>query len=222
MGEKERAVKYHFLLLAFLLGFMVWSFVGCYDLLTWFMEAAPVIIALPILIFTYKKFPLTNLLYSFVVFFSIILLTGAHYTYSREPIFNWIRDTFELSRNHFDRFGHFFQGVIPALAIREMFIRQKVMNSRKWQFFVILCVSLAVSASYELVEWISAELNEEASLAFLGSQGDNWDAQKDMGLCLLGALCTLLFLPKIHDKQIARIISVSDSKAKDHNQFVQE
>lgn len=183
----------------------VWSIIDCADLLTWVLEAAPILIAFPIMWYTYRRFPLTNMLYTLIAFHSVILFIGAHYTYAQMPLFNWIRDTFELSRNHYDRFGHFFQGFVPALVAREIFVRQNIVTSRRWLVFIIIAVCMGVSAGYELIEWAAAEISAEASEAFLGTQGDGWDTQKDMAVCLLGATCAVFFASRIHDKAIKKI-----------------
>ncbi len=180
----------------------VWSFINPHDYTTWWMEATPALIALPVLFFTRKSFPLTPLAYSFILLHCIVLFIGAHYTYAEVPLFNWIEETFNQQRNNYDKLGHFIQGFVPAIIAREIVIRKEVFNSRKWMNFFIVCFCLAVSACYELIEWGSALLEGEAAEAFLGTQGYVWDTQADMGTAFVGAVCSLLLLSALHDKQL--------------------
>jgi putative membrane protein len=188
--------------LLFVLGLVfVWSAIKPYDYFTWFLEVLPVIIALPILIFTYKKFSLTNLVYGLILIHAIILLIGGHYTYAEVPAFNWLRDTFDLSRNYYDRIGHFAQGFVPAMIAREILIRKNVVKTG-WLFFMVCCICLSISVCYEFIEWWVAVASGEAAEAFLGTQGDVWDTQWDMFIALIGAILAQLMLAKIHDKQM--------------------
>jgi len=165
----------------------------------------PVIIGVPILVATYRRFPLTSLAYVLIWLHAIILMVGGHYTYAEMPLFNWIRDAFALSRNHYDRVGHFAQGFVPAILAREVLLRTSPLRAGKWLFFLVCCVSLAISAFYELVEWWAALLTSpETGTAFLGTQGDVWDTQWDMALALVGAICSQLFLGRLHDAQLTR------------------
>ena len=183
-------------------GVFVWSAINPHDYFTWFLEVAPILVALPVLLMTYRQFPLTNLLYVLVALHAIILMVGGHYTYAEVPLFNWLRDSFELSRNYYDRVGHFMQGFVPAMVVREILIRQKIVMQARWLFFLVCCICLSISACYEFVEWWVAAATGEAAEAFLGTQGDVWDTQWDMLLALLGAIIAQLSLGKWHNQQL--------------------
>jgi len=176
------------------------------DRLTWFMETVPVMIAIPILLFTDKSFPLTLISIRFIAIFALILIIGGHYTYAENPLFNWIQDSFDLARNHYDRMGHFVQGIVPALLARELLLRTTLLQRGKWLFFLVCAVSLAISACYEFVEWWAAVINAQAAEAFLGTQGDNWDTQWDMFLALSGSIIAQLTLAKTQDKQLRQLL----------------
>ncbi len=183
---------------------LIWSAVLPKDPFTWFLEVLPVFIGLFILVLTYKRFPLTPLLYTLILIHMIILMVGGHYTYAEVPLFDWIREIFNHSRNNYDKVGHFAQGFIPAILAREILIRKNIVQGAKiWLHFIILSIILAFSAFYELVEWWVALAVEEDAEAFLGTQGYIWDTQSDMGYALFGGLVTLLVLSKLHDKQIS-------------------
>jgi putative membrane protein len=186
---------------------LLWSAINPHDYFTWFLEVFPAIIALPILFFSYKKFPLTPLLYVLILIHAIVLMVGGHYTYAEVPLFNWLRDTFDLSRNYYDRVGHFAQGFVPAMIAREILLRKNVMKSGAWLFFIVCSICLAISACYEFVEWWVAVSSGTAAEAFLGTQGDVWDTQWDMFLALVGAICAQLFLKDLHDKQLVNLKS---------------
>jgi len=183
---------------------LCWSGYQPYDYLTWILEVAPALIGLFLLIVTYKKFQFTNLAYWLILIFSIILMIGGHYTYARVPLFNWAKEVFELSRNHYDRMGHIAQGFVPAIVARELLLRTSPLKRSKWLFFIVVCICMAVSAFYELLEWWTALINKTAAEAFLGTQGDVWDTQADMALAMAGAIIALLVLSKTHDKQLTR------------------
>lgn len=190
----------------------VWSAIKPYDFFTWLLEVLPVIIALPILFFTYQKFPLTRLLYILILIHAIILMVGGHYTYALVPInelpvFGWLKETFDLDRNYYDRIGHFAQGFVPAIIAREILIRKEVIKSSHWLFFIVSCICLSISACYEFIEWWVAIASGIAAEAFLGTQGDVWDTQWDMFLALIGALSAQLLLRNLHDRQILQLES---------------
>ncbi len=178
------------------------SAVGAYDRLTWFLEVAPLFIGVPILIATRRRFPLTPLLYRLIFLHALILMVGGHYTYARVPLGFWLRDLLGLARNHYDRLGHFAQGFVPAILVREILLRKGVVPRRGWLFFLVTSVCLAFSACYEFVEWISAVLGGSAADEFLGTQGDVWDTQWDMLFALIGALAAQLTLGRLHDRQM--------------------
>ncbi|MEW8087908.1 MAG: DUF2238 domain-containing protein [Candidatus Thiodiazotropha endolucinida] len=175
------------------------------DRYTWFLETLPVMIGLPLLYYTRHDFPLTILVYRLLALHAVILIIGGYYTYAEVPLFNWLRDSYELSRNHYDRIGHFFQGFVPAMLAREILLRRSPLKPGRWLFFLCICFCLAFSAFYELIEWWVALMSEQAAEAFLGTQGDPWDTQTDMFLALIGAICAQLLLVKIHDRQLFRL-----------------
>ncbi len=203
MVQKQK-IHFYFLLSVLALTF-IWSAIHPYDYFTWFLEVFPVIIALPILVCTYKKFPFTNLSYLLVLLHAIILMVGGHYTYAEVPVFNWLRDTFDLSRNYYDRVGHFAQGFVPAMIAREILIRNNVIKTGAWLFFIVCCISLAISACYEFIEWWVAVASGESADAFLGTQGDVWDTQWDMFLALIGAILAQILLRNRHNRQLLNL-----------------
>jgi putative membrane protein len=188
--------------LASVLCVFVWSGWTPKDRLTWVLEVFPVIGAVPLLIATRRRFPLTTLAYGLIAVHAIILMIGGRYTYAEVPLFNWIRDAFHLSRNHYDRLGHFAQGFVPAIVAREVLLRRTPLRRGGWLFFLVTCVCLAISAAYELLEWTTAVTSGSAADAFLGTQGDPWDTQKDMLFAGIGALAAQLTLTRAHDRQI--------------------
>ncbi|WP_455793702.1 DUF2238 domain-containing protein, partial [Clostridium butyricum] len=183
--------RFHLILLVMLLSILIWSVIEPKDLFIWFLEVLPVIIGVSVLICIYPKYRFSNFIYVLITIESIILIVGGHYTYAEMPIFNWIRDTFDLSRNYYDRLGHFMQGFIPAMIAREIIIRNKVINKKKYLSFIVICICLAISASYELIEFVVAKLTGNAADAFLGTQGDVWDTQWDMLMALIGSVTSL-------------------------------
>lgn len=205
MDKDTKDKKVHIFLLVSLVPVFVWSLVDCYDFFTWVLEALPVIIGAAILIPIYRKFRLTSLAYILIWVHMIILLIGAHYTYARMPLFNWIRDIFELSRNHYDRLGHVAQGFVPAILARELLLRKSTLQKGKWLFFIVVCICLAISAAYELLEWLVAAVAQDEAVSFLATQGDAWDTQKDMALCLGGAVIALLTLGRLHNKALEEL-----------------
>ncbi|HEU4839226.1 MAG TPA: DUF2238 domain-containing protein [Micavibrio sp.] len=180
---------------------LIWSAIGPYDRATWWLEVTPVLIAVPLMIATYRTFPLTTLLYILVAVHSIILIVGGHYTYARVPYMEFLGE----GRNNYDKIGHFAQGFIPAIAAREFLLRTSPLKAGKWLFTLILLSCMGVSAVYELIEWGTAEIAGDGSLEFLGTQGDIWDAQKDMMWCGIGALTALIALSKLHDRFLKRL-----------------
>lgn len=176
----------------------------------WFAHSISVLIGLALLIATHKKFPFTSLTYILMWLYGTVMLIGAHYTYEHEPFFYFIQDSFDLSRNYYDRFGHFFQGFTPAIIIREILIRNKVLKKKRWLFFITVSVCLAMSAFYELGEWWFALLSGEKAEISLGMQGDFWDTQWDLLMTVIGAFTSILLLAKMHDKQIDRLKITQD------------
>jgi putative membrane protein len=180
---------------------IVLSAVSPFDWITWWLEAAPVLIALPVLLATYRRHPLTPLLYRLIFLHMLILLLGAHYSYARVPLGFWLQELFDFGRNHYDRIGHFMQGFMPAILSREILLRAGAVRRGGWLFFIAVCICLAFSAFYEMIEWWAA-LAGDATAEFLGTQGDVWDTQWDMFMALIGAVSSLLFLSRVHDRQL--------------------
>lgn len=186
---------------------LVWSGIEPADRLTWWMEVAPVLIAVPVLLLTRRRFPLTPLLYGLIFAHALVLMVGAHYTYAKVPAGFWVADWLDLERNHYDRVGHLMQGFVPVMAAREILVRLSPLYTGAWLGFLSACVALAVSAFYELIEWWAALLVGGAADQFLATQGDVWDTQWDMFLALSGALLALALLSRIHNRQLDRIQS---------------
>ena len=184
-------------------GALIWSAIHPKDYFTWFLEVFPALIGFVLILLTYKKFPLTPLLYTLILIHMIILMVGGHYTYAEVPLFDWIKEVLHQDRNNFDKVGHFMQGFEPAILAREILIRLKVVKpSRIWLNYIVLSIVLAFSAFYELIEWWVALASGEGAEAFLGTQGYVWDTQSDMMFALIGGIAALLLLGKWHDKQI--------------------
>jgi putative membrane protein len=176
-----------------------------YDRTTWLLEVMPVLLGVPILIFTHRRFPLTPLAYRLLFVHALILMLGGHYTYARVPLGFWVQDLFDLSRNHYDRLGHLAQGFVPAILAREILVRCTPLRRGGWLFFLVTAVCLAISACYEFIEWWSALIGGEAAEAFLGTQGDVWDTQWDMLLAMVGAITAQAVLSRVHDRELAKL-----------------
>jgi putative membrane protein len=190
----------------FLIGLLL-SAIQPKEYFTWFLEVLPAILGFFILIFTFKKFQFTNYTYFFIVLHCIILFIGGHYTYAEVPFFEWIKETFEQSRNNYDKIGHFAQGFVPAMIIRELFIRKNVIANTSYFNFIIVSICLAISAAYEWIEWWVSISTGEGGDAFLGTQCYVWDTQSDMLLATIGAVCMVLFFSKSQDISISKINS---------------
>ncbi|HNQ84695.1 MAG TPA: DUF2238 domain-containing protein [Deltaproteobacteria bacterium] len=184
---------------------LVFSGIRPYDRVTWLLEVAPILIGVPILLATCRRFRLTPLAYRLIFIHALILMLGGHYTYARVPLGFWVQDLFDLARNHYDRVGHLAQGFIPAILVREILVRTSPLKSGKWLFFMVVCVCLALSAFYEFIEWWAALLGGIAAQDFLGTQGDVWDTQWDMFLAFIGSILAQVFLSKVHDREIAEL-----------------
>lgn len=195
-----------FLWLSIFFGVLIWSGIEPKDRLTWVLEAGPAMIGLLVMAQSRKSFPLTPLLYFWILLHCIVLMVGAKYTYAEVPLFNSISEAFGWERNNYDKVGHFMQGFVPALLAREILLRKKLVNANGWRNFIILSICLAFSAFYELIEWWAALLIGEDADAFLGTQGYVWDTQSDMAWALLGALVCLISLKKTHDLQIKPLL----------------
>ncbi len=184
---------------------LLWSGINPKDTLTWGLEVSPAVIGAMVLGITYQSFRLTPLLYILILLHCLILMVGGHYTYAEVPLFDYLGELTGSSRNNYDKLGHFAQGFVPALITREIILRKALIRGAGWRVFFILCVCLALSAFYELIEWWVALLSGEDAVAFLGTQGYVWDTQSDMGIALLGAMLALLLLGRVHDRQLARL-----------------
>jgi len=200
MTRREPAI-----LLVAALVLLALSRVGALEPGTWLLEVAPILIVAPILVLTARRFPLTPLVYRLLFVHALILMLGGHYTYAKVPLGFWVQDAFGLARNHYDRLGHLAQGFVPAMLAREVLLRRSPLQRGKWLGFLVVCVCLALSATYELIEWLAAVLGGSAADAFLGTQGDVWDTQWDMFMALIGAISALLLLSRAHDRQLAKL-----------------
>jgi putative membrane protein len=189
---------------------VVVSGLGPRDRATWWMEVAPVLIAVPILAATRRRFPLTPLLYALVALHACVLSLGGHYTYAEVPLGFWAKDALGLARNHYDRVGHLMQGFVPALVAREILLRTSPLRPGRWLFTLVTAVALAMSAIYEFVEWWAAVLLGQGADAFLGTQGDPWDTQWDMFMAFCGAMLAQALLARVQGRQLARMEAEAD------------
>lgn len=185
---------------------LLWSGVDPFDRATWWLEVAPVLVVVPLLIATSQRFPLTPLLYALVGMHAAILMLGGHYSYARVPAGFWVQDLFDLSRNHYDRLGHFAQGFVPAIAVREVLLRTSPLRGSRWLPVLTVASCLAISACYEFLEWWTALVAGVAAEAFLATQGDVWDTQWDMFLAVTGAIAALVTLARVHDRALDRLL----------------
>ena len=202
--------KSHIALLIGVAAVFIRSGICPHDRLTWWLEILPGLVGLIALAATYRRFRFTTLVYTLIALHISILCVGGHYTYAREPVFSWLRDTFHCQRNHYDRLGHFAQGFVPAMIAREMFFWLNILNRTRWQPFLIISICLAISATYEFVEWWTALLSGSASTEFLATQGDVWDTQADMFMALIGAACALAFMRPWQDRQLRELKSLAE------------
>jgi putative membrane protein len=196
--------KYPFTWLIIVIAFGIWSAIDPIDTrLTWVLETLPVLLALPILLFTYRRFPLTRLAYTLIAIHAVILMLGAHYSYAKVPLGFWMQDWFGWTRNNYDKIGHFMQGFGPAIYTREILARTSPLKRGNWLGFLSVAVPLAFSAVYEILEWLASLSNPADTEAFLGTQGYVWDTQSDMFLCLVGSIVALILLTRLHDRCLA-------------------
>jgi putative membrane protein len=199
--------RYPLALLAVVAAVLVWSGIAPMDRFTWFLEVFPVLIAVPLLLATHSRFPLTPLAYTLIAIHCCILMVGGKYTYAQVPFGFWMERTFGFARNHYDRIGHFAQGFVPAILAREILVRTSPLKGSRWLPFLVLCFCVAFSAFYEFIEWWTALATGAAAEAFLGTQGDPWDTQWDMFMAMLGAITALATLSRVHDRQLAGIVA---------------
>ncbi|MEA3211667.1 MAG: putative rane protein [Chthoniobacter sp.] len=189
-------------LLGVVLAVLVWSGIAPKDRMTWWLEVTPALLGLAVLVAIRRRFRITPLLQTLIALHMILLAVGGHYTYAEVPLGNWIRDAFHLDRNHYDRLGHWAQGLVPALVTREIIIRRRIVASHGWTAFFAFCAAMTVSAIYELIEWVTAIVYGANADAFLGGQGDMWDTQEDMACALVGAVCALMLFSRWHNHQL--------------------
>ena len=194
---------------AAIVALLIASAIGAYEQTTWAMEVAPVVIALPLMLATHHRFPLTPLLYGLIALHMAVLMLGGHYTYARVPLGFWMEDAFGFSRNHYDRIGHLMQGFVPAIVAREILLRITPLSTSSmrggWLFFIVTSICLAFSALYELIEWAAAEAMGAGAEDFLGTQGDPFDTQKDMFCAWIGAMAAQWLFARWHDRQISAL-----------------
>ena len=200
--SREKSLIFAMLVLLLILSL---SAIHPYDRTTWFMEVAPILIALPIMFATYRRFPLTTLLYVLILIHALVLISGGHYTYARVPLGFWMQDVLSLGRNPYDKIGHFMQGFVPFLVTLEILLRNGFLSSRRMAAFLSVCVVMAISAWYELIEWWSALALGQGADEFLGTQGDPWDTQSDMFFAFIGATTALILISRLHDSQMNRM-----------------
>jgi len=198
------------LLIAFF-AVLLWSLVNPHDYFTWLLEVFPALIGVVLVIAARRRFPLTPLLLTLLTLHAIILMVGGHYTYAEVPFGFWMQRAFGLARNDYDRIGHFAQGFVPAIVAREVLIRRGVVRGRGWLFTIVVCICLAISAAYELLEWTVSILTGSKGDAFLGTQGDVWDTQEDMATALVGAVVAQLTLAPLHDRQLQQFMPREDA-----------
>jgi putative membrane protein len=202
IAAPETNPRYLLRLLLVFAAVFAWSAIRPHDYFTWFLETVPAMVGLVILAATYRRFPFTPLVYTLICLHAIILCVGGHYTYAEVPLGNWVRDLVHGARNNYDKVGHFAQGAVPAMIAREVLLRRTPIRKKGWVFFLVTCICLAISATYELFEWGMAEITGGAADAFLGTQGYVWDTQTDMLMALIGAVISQLVLAKWHDRQL--------------------
>ena len=194
--------RFHLSLLIIGVAILAWSAWKPHDYFTWILEVFPAIIAGVVLTAIYPRFRFTSLVYILILIHAAILMIGGHYTYAEMPLFSWLRDEFHLARNYYDRLGHVAQGFVPAIIVREILIRNGVVRGRRWLFFIVCSIALAISACYEFFEWWVAVASGSGADAFLATQGDVWDTQWDMFMALCGAIVAQLTLAGVHDRQL--------------------
>jgi putative membrane protein len=201
----RNARRFHFALLILVAAVLVWSGWRPYDRFTWWLEVAPGLAGIVILLATYRRFQFTSFVYVLIALHISVLCVGGHYTYARVPIFDWLRPLFGWERNEYDRLGHFLQGFVPAIIAREVLLRFKSLARENWLPFLVLSICLAISAAYELLEWLAATTRGTAANDFIGSQGDVWDTQADMLMALIGAVCALVLFSHLHNRALRKL-----------------
>jgi putative membrane protein len=205
--KKNENSRIHLFLLLVVIAVFIWSAIKPASYLTWLLEVSPAVVGLIIVIAAYNKFRFTTLSYVIITILAISMFVGGHYIYSKVPLFNWIKDVFHLHRNHYDRFGHLLKGLF-VIVLREILLRKTPLTKGPWLFTIVISMSLAIAALYEIVEWLVSKISKggEASKDFLGIQGDIWDTQWDMLCCLIGSIVALLIFSKLHDRLLKKEI----------------
>ena len=200
--------KYPIWLLIIVLVFWIWSGIKPHDTrLTWVLETLPFMVALPVMLLTYPRFPLTNLTYTLIAIHAVILMLGGHYSYAKVPLGFWMEDWFGWSRNNYDKIGHFMQGFAPTIYVREIVVRTSPLKPGKWLDFISVAVPLAFSALYEIIEWMASLSNPTDTEAFLGTQGYIWDTQTDMFWCLIGSIVAVVLITRLHNRYLSKIVT---------------
>jgi putative membrane protein len=202
---EARVQSFHWVLLAVFFAVLVWSGIAPFDRFTWFLEVVPALIALPVLVFTYRRCPITHVVYLLILLHAIVLMIGGHFTYAREPVFEWLKQVMHWPRNNYDKLGHFMQGFVPAMVAREILLRKTPLKRGGWLFFLVVCVCGAISAAYELFEWLMAVVSGGRADDFLGTQGYEWDTQTDMLMAFIGAIVAQVTLVRVQDRQLGRM-----------------
>jgi putative membrane protein len=198
-------MKKHLILIFLFFAGLIVSAIHPHDYFTWILEVFPAMIGFLVLVFTFKRFQFTYLTYVMILAHCYILFIGGHYTYAMVPAFNWVRDVFHQSRNNYDKLGHFFQGFVPAMITREIFIRLNIIQKKTWMPFLIVCVCTFISVLYEFLEWFVSITSGSTGDSFLGTQGDIWDTQSDILSAMIGATCMVIFLSKVLDREIKKM-----------------
>lgn len=209
MRTPDAVKPLHWLLCVLFIGALAWSGLAPYDRATWWMEVAPALIAFPVLVLTRRRFPLTDLLYVLILLHAVVLMAGGAWTYARVPLGFAVEQLFGLTRNPYDKLGHFMQGLVPALVAREVLLRRGFLARGRMLAFVCLCIVMAISAWYELLEWAAAVGMGQGADDFLGTQGDPWDTQSDMLMAMVGGVSALACFTRWQDRQIARLAAVT-------------
>jgi len=211
--------RVHLVLLIIVIIVFIWSAIKPVSYYSWVLEVAPAVASIAIVLILYNKFRLTTLSYSIIAFVTILMFIGGHYIYSNVPLFDWLKDTWDLKRNHYDRFGHFMKGLI-AIVIREILLRKTLLYKGGWLNGIVISIVLAIASLYEIVEWLFAMLTKggRASKDFLGTQGDIWDTQWDMVLSFAGSIIAIILLTKMHEQLLKREIGLNPNKLKKEEQ----
>lgn len=196
--------KYYILISLFFAG-LIGSAISPHDYFTWILEVFPAIIGFIVLVFTFKSFRFSYLTYVFILLHCFVLFVGGHYTYALVPLFDWVKEVFHQARNNYDKLGHFVQGFVPAMIVRELFIRKQIVQKRSWIAFLNVCVCMSISVTYEFLEWFVSVTSGSSGDSFLGTQGDIWDTQSDMLFATIGAICMVIVMARFQDKAIAKV-----------------